>query len=213
MRFKKKLILFFYYVVGKKTMDSINNICRSFNVMKEMLNDQGHDLTNLESITKHELEVIYRQNENIFQIDVNPYMKIIYYMNAKFKIQDLRKYIQPTDNKDITDIILVFKDKINNFNAKNIDEFNNINLQVFLIKELLFNISKHSLVPKHEVIKDNDEITALIQKYNLKSKLQFPIILKSDPMARYFNVRSGQLVKVTRNSPSSCESILYRCCV
>lgn len=194
-------------------MDSSNDIYRSFTIIKEMLTDQGKNIEHMKSISKPELDTMFRINENIFQIDVNDNMKIIYYMNSKFKVQELRKYIQPSENENITEILLIFKDKINNFNSKNIEEFDNIHLQVFLLKELLFNVSKHQLVPKHEVIRDPDEIDALVKKFNLKSKLQFPAILKTDPMAKYLNIYSGELVKVTRVSPSAGESILYRCCV
>lgn len=194
-------------------MDSSNDIYRSFTVIKEMLTDQGKNIDHMNTISKSELDTMFRINENIFQINVNENMKIVYYMNVKFKVQDLRKYIQPVENENITEILLVFKEKINNFNAKNIEEFDNIHLQVFLLKELLFNVSKHHLIPKHEVIREQDEINELVQKYNLKSKLQFPAILKTDPMAKYLNIQSGQLVKITRVSPSAGESILYRCCV
>lgn len=195
-------------------MDSTNNIYRSFNTLKEMLSVQGHNIDLLHNISNHELEVLHRQSDNnILQIFVNDHMKIIYYLHNKFKFADLKKFIQFKDEDKITDIVLIFKEKINSFNPKNIEEFNNINLQTFLIKELLFNISKHELVPKHELIRDPVEIVRLVDHFNLKSKLQFPIILKSDPMAKYLNIQPGELVKVTRVSPSAGESILYRCCV
>jgi DNA-directed RNA polymerase I, II, and III subunit RPABC1 len=194
-------------------MDSTNNIRKSFIVLKEMLTDQKVNIDNLLTISDNELDSLYNQNDNIFHIDVNANMKVIYYMNTKFKIQELRKFLQPFGNEQITDIVLIFKEKINNFNSKNIEEFKNINLQIFLMKELLFNISKHCLVPKHEVINDAQEINMLVAQYNLKSKLQFPTILKSDPMSRYLNIQTGNLVKITRISPSAGESILYRCCV
>ena len=194
-------------------MDSTNNIYRSFITLKDMLTDQKRDINLLNNISNEELEIIHRQSDNIFQIFANKNMKIIYYLNSKFKFADLKKFIQSKDNEPVTDIIIIFKEKINSFNPKNIEEFNNINLQVFIIKELLFNISKHALVPKHEVVKDPKEISKLVEYYNLKSKLQFPIILKTDPMARYLNVQSGDLVRVTRISPSSAKSVLYRCCV
>ena len=194
-------------------MDSTNNIYRSFITLKDMLTDQKRDINLLNNISNEELEIIHRQSDNIFQIFANKNMKIIYYLNSKFKFADLKKFIQSKDNEPVTDIIIIFKEKINSFNPKNIEEFNNINLQVFIIKELLFNISKHALVPKHEVVKDPNEISKLVEYYNLKSKLQFPIILKTDPMARYLNVQSGDLVRVTRISPSSAKSVLYRCCV
>lgn len=194
-------------------MDSTNNIYRSFSTLKDMLTDQKKEIDLLHSISNKELEVIHRQSDNIFQILANDHMKIIYYLNSKFKFADLKKFIAPKENENITDIVIVFKEKINSFNPRNIEEFDNINLQVFMIKELLLNISKHVLVPKHEVIRDQKQINDLVEHYNLKSKLQFPIILKTDPMAKYLNVQSGDLVRVTRTSPSAGESILYRCCV
>ena len=194
-------------------MDSTNNIYKSFCILKEMLTDQHQDIDLLNNISHYELEVIHRQSDNIFEITVNNHMKVIYYLNSKFKFADLKKFIQTKDNEHITDIILIFKEKINSFNPKNIEEFKGINLQTFLIKELLFNISKHDLVPKHELIKDQLEVAKLVTHFNLKTKLQFPIILKTDPMARYLNARPGEIVKVTRISPSAGISVLHRCCV
>lgn len=194
-------------------MDSTNDVYRTLNTVKEMLSDRSVDTSLLDSISMDEVKVLCqnKSSQNVFQIKVNDHMKLIYYLNTKFKIQELRKFIQPSDEKST--IILIFKEKINNFNHKNVDEFENIDLQIFTMKELLFNISKHSLVPKHEVIKDENEIEELVNKFNLKNKLQFPIILKTDPMAKYMNIQSGQLMKISRISPSSGDNIVYRCCV
>lgn len=231
-------------------MDSINNIYVTFQTIKEMLTDQQFDISNLKHIDKTELEIIYKKSDNIFAIDVNANTKIVYYMNSKFKIQDLRKFLdapfsadaeQPTgseedesheSDKDSADqqgqigggggsertgglknLILVFKEKINNFNAKNVDDFAEVDLQVFLLKELMYNVSKHSLVPKHIVINDPEKISEIVKMYSLKNKLQLPIILKTDPIARYLNLKSGHLVKIMRSSPTAGISEYYRCCV
>jgi DNA-directed RNA polymerase subunit H (RpoH/RPB5) len=192
-----------------------------------MLTDQQMDISNLHHIDRVELEALSKKNENIFSIDVNKNTKIIYYMNSKFKIQDLRKFLQtfsaPSDDQNHTltsvgsdklqNLIIVFKEKINNFNAKNVDDFNELDLQVFLLKELMFNVSKHVLVPKHIVISDQEEIAQIVRQFNLRNKLQFPIILKTDPMARYLNLKNGQMVKIIRTSPTAGISEYYRCCV
>jgi DNA-directed RNA polymerase I, II, and III subunit RPABC1 len=193
-----------------------SDIYRSFQTIKEMLLDRGMvDMTHINSISTDEFDILARQSDNnVFQVDVNEGMKIIYYMNVKFKIGELRKYLQPyIADSPVTTLIIVFKERVNNFTPKNIDELANIDVQVFTLKELLFNISRHELVPRHEVIRDPTQIADLVATHNLKSKLQFPIILKTDPMARYLNVQSGELVKVTRTSPSAGLSIVYRCCV
>jgi DNA-directed RNA polymerase I, II, and III subunit RPABC1 len=88
-----------------------------------------------------------------------------------------------------------------------------LNLQVFDIKLLQFNVSKHELVPKHEVVTDEDEIKRIVEQMCLKNKFQLPIILKADAMAHYLGLKNGDVVKITRVSPTSGEYVMYRCCV
>ena len=192
-------------------MDS-TKILNTFNTIKEMLIDRNIDISNLENISQKEIEIQLNSNNNeIFYFNVNSNMKIVYYLSKNFKIATLENYLLNLNKKNnIKNFLIVTRDKINNLNFKSIK---NINIQFFIIKELLFNITKHILVPKHEVIRDSSEINDLVSKHNLKNKLQFPLILKTDPMAKYLNVQSGELVKITRISPSSGEIIIYRCCI
>lgn len=85
-------------------------------------------------------------------------------------------------------------------------------VQLFPIKELLYNVSKHEMVPKHEPIRDEKTIQEILKRYRLKSKFQLPLILSSDPMARYLALKPGQLVRIVRPSPSAGTYTLYRCC-
>jgi DNA-directed RNA polymerase subunit H (RpoH/RPB5) len=97
---------------------------------------------------------------------------------------------------------------------KNIDkEENSFELEIFLIKELKINKSKHFLVPKHEILIDQEEIQNIIKEFKVKNKTQFPIITKDDPMSRYLYAKTGDLIKITRNSPSSGISYNYRYCI
>ena len=187
-------------------MDFTNNVVRTFITVKEMLSDRMIDIDNLDSISDQELTMMSKKF-NIFTLDVTKTFKIIYYLNNKFKINDLKKFIEDNDK-----IIIIFKEKINNLNIKNLKELNVVGLETFTIKELLFNISRHDLVPKHEVIKD-DEVKKMMDEYQIKQKSQLPIILRTDPMAKYLDVKSGDVVKVTRVSPSAGETIVYRYCV
>ena len=191
-------------------MDSMK-ILNTFNTIKEMLTDRKLDISNLENVSQKEIELLLNSNNNeIFYFNVDTNMKIVYYLSKNFKIAILENFLLNLNKKNTKDFLIVTREKINNLNFKTIKY---INLQFFIIKELLFNITKHELVPKHEVINDSTEINDLVSKFNLKNKLQFPLILKTDPMAKYLNVQSGELVKITRISPSSGEIIIYRCCI
>jgi DNA-directed RNA polymerase I, II, and III subunit RPABC1 len=184
----------------------MNEVVKSYITLKEMLVDRGTNIDMLNTISDTELNIMSKINK-IFSIQVNEDTKIVYYTNPKFKINDLKKYFTDDDH-----IIMVFKEKINNLNIKNLKEQTNVTIEIFMMKELQYNISRHVLVPKHEIVHDNDEIDSLLNIYQLK-KNQLPIILKTDPMARYLDVKAGNVVKITRKSPSAGEAILYRYCV
>jgi DNA-directed RNA polymerase subunit H (RpoH/RPB5) len=62
-------------------------------------------------------------------------------------------------------------------------------------------------------LRDEQEIAKVMEAYGLKSRHQLPLIMLTDPMARYLGLHPGQLVRVTRSSPAAGEYVLYRCCV
>jgi DNA-directed RNA polymerase I, II, and III subunit RPABC1 len=114
--------------------------------------------------------------------------------------------------------LLVVAEPLTTANIKAINEYQKkndlqINMQVFKISELQYNVIKHDLVPKHEVISDKEEIDKIVAQFKIKNCHQLPLIKESDPVARYYAIKPGQLVKITRISPSAGEYILYRCCV
>ena len=84
--------------------------------------------------------------------------------------------------------------------------------QIFKIEELLINVARHSLVPRHIPIRSPDEIKKILQIYSLKTPQQLPLIISTDPQARYLALRPGELVRIERPSPSAGTYVLYRCC-
>ncbi len=184
----------------------MNEVVKAYITIKEMLVDRGVNIDLLSTVSDTELNIMSKVNK-IFAIQVNEKTKIVYYTNQKFKINDLKKYLVDDEH-----VIMVFKEKINNLNIKNLKEQTNVTIEIFMMKELQYNISQHVLVPKHEVLHENAQIESILNIYQLK-KNQLPIILKTDPMARYLDVKAGEVVKITRKSPSAGEAILYRYCV
>ncbi|KAI0022744.1 RNA polymerase [Xylariomycetidae sp. FL0641] len=84
-------------------------------------------------------------------------------------------------------------------------------IEWFLEEDMRINITHHELVPRH-VILSRDEKAALLKRYRLK-ETQLPRILQRDPVAKYFGMRRGQVVKIIRNSETAGRYASYRLCV
>ena len=128
---------------------------------------------------------------------------------------ELKRHLQPYPTDATRDIIMVVLEKAPNFeqNITKLQSELRCRIQLFLLAELQFNLSRHTLVPRHQKVTDPEEVRRVMEGYSLRAKHQLPIILHTDPMARYLDLRPGELVRIHRLSPTSGEFLAYRCCV
>jgi DNA-directed RNA polymerase subunit H (RpoH/RPB5) len=187
-----------------------DQIIKSFGTILEMLSDRGIQLP-VNMSAAHLAETLESETvlKNIIEVKINN-IKLIYYTPQKFKWADLKKQFE--ESKEDEHHILVLCENMTQNNVKSIHS-SGASVEIHLVTRLQFNITKHVLVPKHEVIKDKAEIDDILRRYKLKSRHQLPIILKTDPIAKYYAMRSGDVVKITRTSETAGEYIVYRCCL
>jgi DNA-directed RNA polymerase subunit H (RpoH/RPB5) len=88
----------------------------------------------------------------------------------------------------------------------------NVYVQIFDIRSLGFNISKHRKVPQHRIVNENEK-PVIIKNYNLKSLDQMPKILSQDAMAKFIGARPGDVVEVVGLCETSADNLRYRYCV
>jgi DNA-directed RNA polymerase I, II, and III subunit RPABC1 len=188
------------------------------NTVLEMLYDRGYVVPDIENISFEEFVIKYNnKNIDIFIDDTLNNSKIYVYFHNEiknFSKGDLKNIIQKIVtqyNDENINLILLLREKENSTVTKELEKKQYENVEIFLKKNMIFNITHHIYVPKHIVL-SNEESDEIVSKFNTP-KIKFPKILKTDPAARYFALKSGMMFKILRDSPEVGESISYRYCV
>lgn len=127
----------------------------------------------------------------------------------KIGIKTVKNYCQRMQEENITRAIIVVQQGMTP-SAKQalVDMAPKYILEQFLESELLINITEHELVPQH-ILLTADEKAELLSRYKLKES-QLMRIQASDPVARYFGLKRGHVVKIIRPSETAGRYISYR---
>ena len=194
--------------------------------LKEMLRIRGD---NIDEFEEHEVDVeredFYNDNRVIdFHTDKTA---IIFALSKNLRtmiIDSFKKNKQNMDNYVLEfngkyNIIIVFNNDL--LTSPSITQLTLIDkilqkkngmLQYFHINDLLFNPLKHELVPPHRKL-SVDEGKEIMTKYNIKTKLQMPLILSTDKIAKWIGLKQGDIVEIIRYNENSGKSYYYRCCI
>ncbi|CCF75206.2 DNA-directed RNA polymerase II subunit E [Babesia microti strain RI] len=144
----------------------------------------------------------------------DPNDKIIVYFADETKktgVKPIRELTERMEDHGIHRAILVTQNVLTPFAKEAISEAAPRNIiENFMETELLVNITKHELVPKHVPL-TAEEKRNLLQRYKVKES-QIPRIQSADPVARYFGLAKGQVVKIIRPSETAGRYVTYRMC-
>ena len=186
-----------------------SRVAKAIVVVKQMLADRGVGLGELESIGDDEIRSLASRLD-FFHLRAED--RDIVVISRKLKNQDLQKAAATLDEDRRDKAIVIVAEKPASFNVRSVQANYGANAEIFTLAELQFNVSRHSLVPKHIKMTDRD-IKDLLERYMLLSKYSLPAISVADPMAKYLGLRIGDVVKILRPSQSAGESVAYRHCI
>lgn len=163
---------------------------------------------------------------------------MVFFPNAKGKlgVAELRPAITAMNKKDTSRAILIMREGLTSSARQALEQdVIRVHIEQFKIKEMLIDITEHVLVrraartrrlrgpeiarpppaarpprqvPEHIVLTP-DEKAELLKRYKLDEK-QLPRIQRSDPVARFYGMKRGQVVKIVRPSETAGQYVTYR---
>lgn len=197
-------------------------------IILEMLSFRNVDVDNYSNFSQEELDIMYKANPKL-TYEINPIDMVFsennytvkYVLQPKLRTKDVMKLVEDMIEEKYLEeegtLILVVRDSmkteetIENF-FESILKKHNIYVQMFSINKLLYNVTEHALVPKHEIV-SIEEKKELVTKYNLENEEQLPLIKKNDPVAKYLGMKVGNVCKITTYSETHGIYTKYRLCV
>ncbi len=151
--------------------------------------------------------IIQLDNESNYNTEIKK--KRIYVKIFDYKITSINK------NSQIGEFISKYNDEYKilivqdiNQKSENIIESYETQSEVFKIINLMLNIVDHTLVPQHIVL-TKEQSEEVLEAYRAK-KRDMSLIRTTDAVAKYYNMKPGEIVKIIRPSVLVCEAPVYR---
>lgn len=127
---------------------------------------------------------------------------------TKTGMKEVESYIKNMQHLGIHKGLLIIRDSITPSAKAGCTVDSAYQLSLFNQSELLVNITKHRLVPKHSLL-NGIQKAQLLATYKLQEN-QLPRMLITDPVARYYGLERGDVVKIRRPSETAGTYITYR---
>tara|TARA_B110000046_G_scaffold4457_1_gene4810 strand:+ start:294 stop:938 length:645 start_codon:yes stop_codon:yes gene_type:complete len=192
-------------------------------ILDILKNYRGFDVGDYEGMGSHELQAMCKNKQMdmlITNVETGRKIFIKYHLEPpKLKQNHIYEYVEDLfDMEQILDsddeLLIITNDKINDTLREllsNIYKNDNKFVSVLNLNDYLFNILAHEMVPPHRVL-FQDEKDMIYKKYYITSDKELPEISRFDPVALAMGIRPGELVEITRSSPTAITTKYYRLC-
>jgi DNA-directed RNA polymerase I, II, and III subunit RPABC1 len=144
--------------------------------------------------------------------DPTDHIFVFFIDEPKVGVKSIKSVAEKMRSDGVSRSIIIIQEKITPFAKQSLTEMQpKYLIEVFKESELLVNITKHILVPEHRVLTVEEKQT-LLARYKVK-ETQLPRIQFNDPVARYYGMSRGQVVRIVRPSETAGRYVTYRFCV
>lgn len=202
-------------------LDTITRLYRIRKTSLEMLNDRGYIVSSEElHMTKEDFQGRFgddprRDDMTLLcpkQDDPTEQIFVFYPEDQKVGVKTIKTYAERMRSEGVSRAMMVTIADITPFAKQCLQEMRDkFYIETFVEKELLINITKHVLVPDHRLM-TKDEKKQLLERYKVKDT-QLPRIQFADPVARYYGLQKGDVVRIVRPSETAGRYVTYRLCI
>jgi DNA-directed RNA polymerase I, II, and III subunit RPABC1 len=144
--------------------------------------------------------------------DENNQLFVFFTEDEKVGVRPIKVITDRMRAEGVTNAIMVLRVDITPFAKSALSEMSDsFRIEHFKEAELLVDITEHQLVPVHQVLTPTEK-SELLKRYRLK-ETQLPRIQPNDPVARYYGMKRGHVVKIIRPSETAGRYVTYRVCL
>jgi len=199
----------------------IEDIYRSRKTLLDILELRGYDTNPFRNFSPEEIAAALPSADSLPALSFTAKKKdpedkrICYVRYGNYKRQKLSILAEDAPDITVGETIMLLMDPI-------VDNHHQLALRCYLkkpepvlisffyIPHIVNNPLNHVLVPKHEIVPEEEE-AALMEKFHMISKSKFPSIrFHVDPIIRILGAVPGNLIKISRPSPSAMVYDVYR---
>lgn len=154
--------------------------------------------------TRADLTVLCAHND-----DPTDQMFVFFPDEPKIGIKQIQSYVAKMEAEKVRRAIVIVRQGLTPSARQAMKEVGpTFIMEEFLESEMLINITEHELVPQH-ILLTTEEKEELFSRYKLKEN-QLMKMLASDPVARYYGYKRGQVIKIIRKSDTAGRYVTHR---
>ena len=216
--------------------ETFEKIYRSRAIIHKMLSLRGYSLKKFENQTKEELNILFQNHQKKINYDIDSLdmmlekdgnkLLVKYILSERVKSSNLEKLVETMYEETLTasdTLILITKDYVlktrdSNKSKSSLEEFLSQKyltqqkfIQIFWLNALLFDITESELTPSYTIL-DEEEKQKVLDRYHVTED-KIENVLFTDPLANFYGVKIGNMVKAVEVSETNGFNTFYKLCI
>ncbi len=216
--------------------ETFEKIYRSRAIIHKMLSLRGYSLKKFENQAKEELNILFQNHQKKINYDIDSLdmmlekdgnkLLVKYILSERVKSSNLEKLVETMYEETLTasdTLILITKDYVlktrdSNKSKSSLEEFLSQKyltqqkfIQIFWLNALLFDITESELTPSYTIL-DEEEKQKVLDRYHVTED-KIENVLFTDPLANFYGVKIGNMVKAVEVSETNGFNTFYKLCI